>query len=193
MYGLTVTVDGAAAMDLVIPGVSLLTYGQVVATLNDAVSAVATVEWVQTDANNGAVRVAGKKYGAADAAVALADYTTGATGLVAALDATAATVVVAAETDGVTGSVATFAFPFTYGGVSVTNWDSALRAVKSSGFSLLDKVGAAFVDKDTTTGKPAAKGKAVETAVYFDGTDWKFFGNDVAVGGTGTTTAPPEA
>lgn len=192
-YGLTVTVDGAAAMNVIIPGHAALTYGKLVEFLETAVASVATVEWVQTDANNGAIRFVGKKYGAVAADLVLADYSTGVSGLVATLDATSATVAIAALTDGVTGSLATFAFPFTYGGVSVTNWDSALRAVKTSGFSLLDRVGNAFITKDTSTSKPAAKGRAVETAVYHDGTDWKYFSNETAVGGTGTTTAPPEA
>ena len=39
---------------------------------------------------------------------------------------------------------------------------------------------------------PLAKGDAVRTAVYYNGTDWVYFDTGASVGNTGTTVAPPE-
>lgn len=193
-YGLAVTVDGAAAINVLIPGYAALTYGDLVSFLETAVASVATVAWVQTDANNGAIKFTGKKYGASAADLVLANYAVGVTGLVTALDATAATVVIAALVDGVNGSTTDFAFPVTFSGAARADWNAALRARVVGGSTLLDKVAStAFVSKVDATSKPASKDKSVRTYVYFDGTDWKYFGNDTAVGGTGTTTTPPEA
>jgi hypothetical protein len=75
-------------------------------------------------------------------------------------------------------------------GVASNTWAARLGAVRSTtGGSILDSCGTgAFVTKPAS--KPASKGKAVQTYMYYDGANWKYYANDVTVG---AAVAPPEA
>jgi hypothetical protein len=104
-------------------------------------------------------------------------------------------------TPGVDGVVAGISFPETVDGIAYANWLEVLSASQvggrlagqfvhgPSGFGPLFTSGSAMVFERED--KPAAKGDAVETAVYWNGTDWLYFGDDAIVDDDANN--PPEA
>lgn len=72
-----------------------------------------------------------------------------------------------------------------------SSWNDVLQLWPSpTGFGPLFTTGTSAIVRKLN--KPAAKGNCVRTAVYYNGTNWVYFDNDTAIGGTGTTVSPPE-
>lgn len=94
-------------------------------------------------------------------------------------------VVGAAGVDGATNVT----FPVTKASVMWNNWNEVLQNWPSpTGFGALHSTGSAMVFEKEET--PPSRGAAIETAVYWDGSAWKYFENDATLG---ATVNPPEA
>lgn len=102
------------------------------------------------------------------------------------------TAVAGTSAAGVNGST-DVTFPVTKASETWTNWNDVVLgwpSLTGTQFGpLFTSGGSAHIKKEN---KPAAKGEAFRTAVYYNGTNWVYYDTDVAVGGTGTTVAPPE-
>lgn len=163
-YYFKVSVDGAAAVEynVVIGGAT--TYTALATALDTALNA-AGVDVTFNDAMNAFVFT--RTASGATSSVAISAGTTG-------VDVFARVIL---DDDPTTFT------QVAYPGLADASWKSRLTAaVGSKGQSLLASLGTeAFLRKEN---KPMSKGQAVNTYVYHDGTNWKFFDTDVTVSAT---------
>lgn len=183
-YTTTITVDGVGK-SISLTGGAAQTYTNLLAEINTDLGASATATLV-----SGNIRITSATTGTSSSILAvtgtLFPALTGFVSISAAVAGTASPTAAVVGTNGTTN----VSFPVTKDSTVWNNWGEVLvnwSSLLGTHYGPLYTSGnAAHLRKEA---KPSAKGKAVNTYVYWDGSAWKFFGNDATVG---STVNPPE-
>lgn len=186
-YDFTLTVDGGAPADYTVTIAGATTLTQLAALMDTAATAVADVAAV-----GNTLVITSKTTGVASAVVVTRPTSGANPDLFDSLETSmTATITIAStagtDADGVDGSTS-ISFPVTYLGTVYADWAAVLASVRGpTGFGpLFTGSTKALVDRGP---KPNARGDAVTTRVYWNGSAWKYFNNDVTIG---DTVNPPE-
>lgn len=189
-YDFKIAVDGGAATVYTVSLVTADTMTTIASKMDTAATAVVTV------AASGNSFVITSKTTGLTSKVVVTHPAGGANADLFDSIATALTAVVSfAENDGTDAAgvngTTDVTFPVTKNSIAWANWGQVLKSWPSLTGSLYGPLftggNKAHLRKE---GKPSAKGDAVLTYVYWDGSAWKYFTNDVTIGATVNPPTP---